>query len=161
MQLQVWLMRHGEADDPETASRDEERALTQRGRRQVSALGRWLNERCEAPQLILHSPLRRALETAQAFGEAFDGRVPVLEDGVLSPGMRPTDLLGQLQRHSAVRVVCIGHQPDIGDCLGAWTSGGNLHMAPGAIAWVTFTGARSAGIGVLRGLLNPAWFLDR
>lgn len=161
MELQVWLMRHGEAADPDTASRDEDRALTERGRRQVMSLGHWLSERVEPPELILHSPLRRARETAQAFAQSFASGIVILEESTLSPGMRAGELLSLLQRQAAARVVCIGHQPDIGDCLATWVSGGNQQLAPGTLAVVTFNGARSAGTGVLRGLLNPMWFLDR
>jgi phosphohistidine phosphatase len=161
MELHVWLMRHAEAADPDTAACDADRALTERGRRQIAALGRWLKDRAAPPELILHSPLRRAQETAQVLAAEFDAPVSVVEDGVLTPGMRPGELLDLLQRHAAARVACIGHQPDIGECLAAWIDGGNQHLAPGALAWVTFPGPRAAGGAVLRGLLNPAWFLNR
>jgi phosphohistidine phosphatase len=161
MELQVWLMRHSEAVDPDSAPRDEERALTDRGRRQSAALGRWLNGRMESPQLVLHSPLRRARETAEAFARGFGDDVPVMELRALLPGMRSGELLDVLQRHGVARVVCIGHQPDLSQCLAMWVGGGNAQFAPGALAIVTFAAARSAGTGILRGLLNPIWFEDR
>jgi phosphohistidine phosphatase len=161
MELQIWLMRHGEAVDPAAASRDEDRALTERGRRHAAALSRWLNGRTEAPQLVLHSPLRRARETALAFAQELGDDVSVMDDSALTPGMRAGELLGTVQRHGVDRILCIGHQPDLSQCLATWVGGGNMQFAPGTLAIVTFAAARSAGTGVLRGLLNPIWFEDR
>jgi phosphohistidine phosphatase len=161
MDLEVWLMRHGDAADPDTAARDEDRALTERGRHQVTALGAWLKERAPTPDIILHSPLRRARETAHALAEGLAGGVPVLEDRALAPGMRAGGLLGALERQGHARVVCVGHQPDIGDCLSGWLGGGHASIAPGTLAVVTFSGAATVGNGTLRGFLNPLWFHDR
>ena len=160
MELQVWLMRHGEAVNPDSAPRDDERPLTERGRRQSAALGRWLSGRVDPPQLILHSPLRRARETAEAFAHEVGEGVPVMELRALLPGMRSGELLHVLQRHGVANVVCVGHQPDLGECVATWVGGCNLQLAPGALAIVTFSAARAAGTGVLRGLLNPAWFQE-
>ena len=63
--MKLWLARHGEAADTGHASSDHARQLTDLGRRQVSQLTRWLLEREEAPELILHSPLVRARQTAE------------------------------------------------------------------------------------------------
>ena len=41
-----------------------DRKLTHAGRKQVAHLGRWLKEREPRPDRILHSPLKRACETA-------------------------------------------------------------------------------------------------
>jgi len=158
MALQVWLMRHGEAADPDTASSDEQRALTERGRRQVAAMGTWLSARVEPPELILHSPLRRARETAQSLAEAL-GSVPVMVETALGPGMRGNTLLTYLQQQGMSRVACIGHQPDIGQCLSTWIGETRAQIAPGTLAIVHF--ANGSVTGALRALVDPTWFSDR
>jgi phosphohistidine phosphatase len=64
--LKLWLARHGEAVDPDEAKSDFDRVLTDSGRRRLSEVTRWLLEREEPPELILHSPLIRAKQTAEA-----------------------------------------------------------------------------------------------
>jgi phosphohistidine phosphatase len=158
-QLEVWMMRHGEAADPTASSTDSERALTPRGRQQVVALARWLADRGEPPQLVLHSPLRRARETAEAFADGYAERPAVLEDAALSPGMRASLLLTRLRQQGPLRVVCVGHQPDVGQCISEWVGGARLQVPPGLLAMVCFGTAE--GSGALRGVLDAGWFVDR
>ena len=63
--LKLWLARHGEAVDPDLARSDFHRTLTETGRQQLTGLTRWLIDRVEPPELILHSPLVRAQQTAE------------------------------------------------------------------------------------------------
>lgn len=158
MALELWLMRHGEAEDADRAGSDAERGLTERGRRQCAAVGRWLAERAEPPQLILHSPLKRARQTAEVLANG----VALQEEPELGPGMRSERLLGLLNGLGLTRVVCVGHQPDIGECLKACSESHRVQIPPGTLAVVTFsTTIATVGGGVLRGLLDPRWFSDQ
>uniref|UniRef100_A0A7C4QTQ6 Phosphohistidine phosphatase SixA n=1 Tax=Schlesneria paludicola TaxID=360056 RepID=A0A7C4QTQ6_9PLAN len=159
MLRQIWLMRHGEAADPDTACSDAERALTARGQGQVAAMARWLAGRGAAPDLILHSPLRRARETAESFAAQFPTGVPLAEEVVLAPGMQPAALWHVLQRFELNCVVCVGHQPDIGGCATTWIGGGGLAFRPGTLAMLSVAAAEPATpSGTLQGLLDPKWF---
>lgn len=158
-QLEVWLMRHGEAADPMASSTDSERALTPRGRQQVTALARWLADRSEPPQLVLHSPLRRARETAEAFAGGYSAGPAVVEEAALAPGMRAAQLLTVLRQQGLSPIVCVGHQPDVGQCIADWVGGGRLQVPPGMLAMVRFGSAE--GSGALRGVLDADWFIDR
>jgi len=158
MGLELWLMRHGEAEDADRAGSDAERGLTERGRRQCAAVGQWLAERTGPPQLILHSPLKRARETAEAFSHG----TPLQAEPELGPGMRADRLLNALNELGLSRVACVGHQPDIGQCLVDCIGSSRVQIPPGTLAVVTFSSATAViGGGALRGLLDPAWFSDR
>ncbi len=155
--LKLWLGRHGEAMDPDTAHSDFERTLTSTGRRQVRELARWLLERESAPELVLHSPLVRARQTAETIAEAIGGSVVLMEDPVLSPGFSTASLVNRLQNAGVSKVVCIGHQPDIGRCLSDLT-GTRAYVVPGTLAGIEFQGGPSIGGGALRWLADPFWF---
>lgn len=155
--LKLWLGRHGEAEDPETAGSDFDRALTSFGRRQVSEMTRWLLSREASPELVLHSPLVRARQTAEAIAEEIRGDVVILQEPVLSPGFSTARLLQRLQNAGVTKVVCIGHQPDIGRTLTEIT-GTRAFVAPGTLAGIEFHGPPAAGSGALRWLADPFWF---
>jgi broad specificity phosphatase PhoE len=76
---ELWLVRHGQslgnvardhahATDAEMldiAERDMDVPLSDLGREQAAAFGRWLAERDDAPDVVLTSPYVRAVETAE------------------------------------------------------------------------------------------------
>lgn len=65
------LLRHGKAETAAGAGGDFDRGLTDRGRRDSALIGRALAEAGIAPDLVLVSPARRAMETWQAVRAAF------------------------------------------------------------------------------------------
>ena len=156
MELELWLMRHGEAADADASGSDHGRPLTERGRRQVRQFAQWLAERQAVPDLVWHSPLRRARETAELLAEEF--QMTASEQPLLSPGMKADSLLSRLAAQAVTRAVCVGHQPDIGAALRDMIGGGRVSVSPGTCAGVGFTGPLVIGAGSLRWLADPAWF---
>ena len=156
--MKLWLARHGDASDPDHAPSDHARQLTDLGRRQVSQLTRWLLEREEAPELILHSPLVRARQTAETIAGEVGRGVIVMEERLLAPGIQTTSLLRRLSDSGVTRIVCVGHQPDMSRCLAEMLGGGRHLFSPGTIAGIEFGGVVTAGAGSLRWLADPFWF---
>jgi phosphohistidine phosphatase SixA len=156
LELELWLMRHGEAAGSDSAGSDASRPLTERGQRQVQQFARWVAERSAPPDLIWYSPLVRARQTAELVAEEF--QLTAEEQSVLSPGMDAETLLRKLAGHSVSRVICVGHQPDIGQALGEIIRGGRMSVSPGTCASVVFAGPIVSGAGTLRWLADPAWF---
>lgn len=156
--LRLWLGRHGEAVGADVAGSDFSRILTEAGRRQVCQTIRWLLTREEAPELILHSPLIRAKQTAETIAAEISGGVILLEEPLLAPGLSTSALLRRLENAGVQRVVCIGHQPDIGSSLAEMIGGGRLQISPGTLAGLEFHGPAQLGSGTLRWLIEPSWF---
>lgn len=155
----IWLARHGEAVDPDTVSSDFARTLTQRGRRQVSGLARWIKDREQPPDLILHSPLVRAQQTAETIATEFHHfSVPVQLERRLAPGIDTPELLQFLYDKAVEQVVCVGHQPDMSRCLAEMIGGGQIHYSPGSLACVQFSGLITSGAGQLVWMIDPEWF---
>ncbi len=156
--MKLWLARHGEAEDPDRTSTDFDRELTDLGRRQVRHLTRWLLDREEAPELILHSPLVRARQTAETIASEVGAGTVLLEELLLAPGIVTASLLQRLRDSGSARIVCVGHQPDMSRCLAEMIGGGRHLYSPGTIAGIEFGHAVAAGAGGLRWLADPFWF---
>lgn len=156
--MKLWLARHGKAEDPDRAASDFSRELTNRGRKQVSQATRWLLEREEAPELILHSPLVRTRQTAEIIAEEVGKKVILMEEPLLAPGIHTASLLRRLSDSGVERIVCIGHQPDMSQSLADMIGGGHHHFSPGTIAGIYFSSTIMTGSGELRWLADAHWF---
>ena len=156
--MKLWLGRHGEAVDADLATSDFDRVLSGFGRHQVAEMTRWMLLREPAPELILHSPLVRARQTAQTIAAEIREGTVVMEEPLLAPGFQTALLLRRLADSGVSRIVCIGHQPDIGRSLAEMIGGGRAQVSPGTIAGIEFHGAVTLGAGSLRWLADPFWF---
>jgi phosphohistidine phosphatase len=102
----VFLVRHAHAEPGEP---DELRGLSERGKREASALGDLLAEHATPPAVVFTSPLVRARETADAI--ATSARAEVRADERLAPGATAS-ALREVVSGQAGPVAVVGHQPD-------------------------------------------------
>jgi len=108
----LYVVRHGRAEEPRAGLRDEDRALTERGRREVRAT---LGRAGAAPARILTSPLRRARETAEIAAEMLRCPEPPVLTGALTPESSPERIWGELADHADTpEIMVVGHQPLLG-----------------------------------------------
>jgi phosphohistidine phosphatase len=112
--MRVLIVRHAEAA-PGTP--DELRTLTAAGREQARALGEELRASGLTVDAVITSPLLRARETADALALG-----PASVDDRLGPGATPDDLR-EAATGRGETVVLVGHQPDCGQAVAAFTSG--------------------------------------
>jgi phosphohistidine phosphatase len=110
--MRVTLIRHGDAGDD--APRDEERALTKKGRADVRRVGRALDRAGVHFGALIVSPLVRAVQSAEiiAAGVGFRGRVTVSDR--LVPDAFPTgvsSLLATLSAEGVTSVALVAHEP--------------------------------------------------
>ncbi|HEY6609367.1 MAG TPA: phosphoglycerate mutase family protein [Candidatus Limnocylindria bacterium] len=154
----LYFLRHGKAGSPRATS-DETRPLTERGEaalRAAAPLWRRLNLR---PDLVLSSPLSRALRTAELFCEAMGG-MPVVDDR-LRPGARWGDFARAMAPHAdARRVMFVGHEPDLSSAVMELTGAASVRMRKGGLACVEFYGIPEPGGGEIAWLLDPDLYTD-
>ncbi|MEP6812880.1 MAG: histidine phosphatase family protein [Actinomycetota bacterium] len=112
--MRVLIVRHAEAGP---GSPDDLRTLTTAGREQARGLGRRLRDEGFEPDAVLSSPLLRARETAAALalGEPE-------ADERLAPGATPDDIREAVLDRGET-VIVVGHQPDCGQAVAAFTNG--------------------------------------
>ena len=147
MDLILW--RHADA---EAGSRDLERKLTAKGRKQAARVGEWLTARLPAKYLVLASPARRARETADALGV----RYKIVER--LAPGAAPGDIIeacGWPSHKGAV--VVVGHQPDLGALAAFLVSGAEAGwpVKKGGLWWLNNRERDGDEDVVVRAVLSP------
>jgi phosphohistidine phosphatase len=112
--MRLVIVRHAEAG-PGTP--DELRTLTPAGREQARELGRRLRDEGVAPDAVVSSPLLRARETAVVLAL---GKPEV--DERLAPGATP-EAIREAVLGRGETVLVVGHQPDCGQAVAAFTNG--------------------------------------
>jgi len=149
------LLRHGIAEDagPRTGGRDEPRRLTDAGIKRMRAAARGMTALGLAPSVIVTSPLRRCVETAEIVASALGAEVH--RDERAAPGMTVDDLtdLIAMHGHDGELMVC-GHQPDLSHAVAELAGGGSVEMRKGSLALMEVHSARPNGAHLV-GLYPP------
>lgn len=154
---ELWLLRHGIAQERQPERPDAGRALTAAGRdRTAAVLDRLVAAGLRADRLI-SSPFCRARQTAELALAA--GMAPGLELAeALAPGGDPRPLLVHGWPEPIRRLLLVGHEPDLGD-LAAWLIGapaGAIRLRKAGLLVLRLAAAPpQAGAAELRLLLTP------
>lgn len=129
--MQLYFLRHGEADWPDWKKSDDERPLTDFGKKEVRDVAKFLARLKVRPDLIVTSPLPRAAQTAEI---AADYLKPKLrKDELLEPGFGMSELGTILKRHRSKALMLVGHEPDFTNVISGLT-GASLKLSKGGVA---------------------------
>ena len=131
--MQLYFLRHGEADWPGWTKPDDERPLTDFGKKEVRQLAKFLNRLKVKPDLIVTSPLPRALQTAEVAAEQL--KTKLRQDEALEPGFGIGELRTVLKRHRSKVLMLVGHEPDFSSLISALT-GASLKVSKAGVALV-------------------------
>jgi phosphohistidine phosphatase len=157
--MQLVLIRHARAEERMLFKRDRTRALTQDGGRRMRKAARGLHVLLPGLTQIATSPLLRARQTAEIVAAVYAG-IDTVSLPALSPGMAPRAVLAWLRAQPAdATLALVGHEPDLGLLAGWLLSGkqtGFVQFKKGAAALIEFSGAPTAGKGMLTWLLTAA-----
>ena len=114
-------MRHGDAVPEEDAGSDRDRWLSSRGREGARILGKLLREQHVEPDMILCSPLPRAVQTAELIAASIDYLGTISSRRCFEPAAQPR--VGANETSEAGRaVIIVGHEPSLSN-LGAYLLG--------------------------------------
>ncbi|HYS10806.1 MAG TPA: phosphohistidine phosphatase SixA [Myxococcales bacterium] len=112
--MEIYLVRHGIAEDGGEGTRDGSRALTDKGRRRFRKAARAFGRLGRKLDLILTSPLVRAVQTAEILaGETRYGTVAVLEE--LDPKFDAEAVREAVAKRAEKNktVALVGHEPQL------------------------------------------------
>lgn len=153
--MEIFILRHGEAEARGVGLPEAERALTPKGRKDLRVVLAMAKASKVAPQVILTSPLVRAQQTAAAAAKVFD--VPIVESPHLLPAASP-DLLwkeiGTMKEAEAILIA--GHEPHLSNFTRfLLESAVALDLKKGTLLRVTTRNRIGPPRGVLRWMLTP------
>jgi phosphohistidine phosphatase len=139
--VELYLVRHGIALE-ETGAPDAWRPLSGKGRRRFQKTARAFGRLGRKLDLILTSPLVRAVQTAEILaGETRHGEVEVLKE--LDPAVGTAELLEALAKRlgKAKAVALVGHEPQLSSVLATLcgVSQDDLDLKKGAIVRLDLT----------------------
>jgi len=127
------LMRHAKSSWDDSSLDDHERPLNPRGRRDAPLMGERLAESRFAPDHLLCSTAKRALETAELVVGALSHTGPVdVREGIYHA--TPRELLAAItQAGAGQRLLVVGHNPGLGELV-ELLADDDRHMPTAAIA---------------------------
>jgi phosphohistidine phosphatase len=154
--MQVYLLRHGAAEEDRSGLSDADRALTQDGRRKLRQTLQTASQADIRPTLILTSSLKRAVETAEIAQEVLGYKGELLRTEALLPGSSVEDVWDEIRVHANETViVLVGHNPLFAELAGYLLGAPELHVdvKKGSLLRIDFETLSSQPKGILR------WFL--
>lgn len=154
--MQVYLLRHGIAEENRLGKSDADRELTAEGRRRLRETLRAAAQADVKPAVILSSPLVRAVQSAEIAAEAVQYREKILRTKALLPNGRVEAVWDELRVHQDVReLMLVGHDPLFTQLAGYLLGVPELQIdfKKGAVLRVDFESFGAAPKGILR------WFL--
>ncbi len=133
--MEVFLIRHAEAEPRRPGRDDAARPLTPRGRKRMVRATQGLKRLGLGFDRLYHSPWLRAVETGNVLAPLVRGESVVTARLAESPGLALLDEL------SGARVALVGHQPWLGELLALLTSsdpklGPHFAFGKGGLAWL-------------------------
>lgn len=158
--MNLYVLRHGIAEDYADSGRDSDRKLTEEGILKIKASARALQLLDISFDLILASPFARARKTAELVAQGLGLLDSVQICPALASGEPLEPVLGILSQEFRTKdsILITGHEPDLSRLVSIYISGGTrvpVTMKKGGLARISFPEAPMAGKGVLDWLLAP------
>lgn len=160
--MDLYIIRHAIAQPlgQKNDFADEKRALTSEGRERMREAARGLRKLGVEFDLLLTSPLMRAVETSEIVAAALGlGKKEVEQSQNLAPGASADELFAEIKRHTgAESIALIGHQPDLGALISRIVQGnGNLaiDLKKGSVCCIKVSETVPTLHGNLMWLLTP------
>ncbi|MDE3198230.1 MAG: phosphohistidine phosphatase SixA [Acidobacteriota bacterium] len=156
--MELYLFRHGIAEDGKAAGPDSERQLTDEGRKKAAEVARLARKSGVTPSLILTSPYIRARQTARVAAEEMDyeGQIVTIES--LVPHGSPEAVWADIRDYSgADSVLLAGHEPLMSRLVAFFLNAPSLRieMKKAAMVRIDIESARANPHGILRWMIIP------
>lgn len=156
--MEIYLLRHGIAEDAAPGKPDSGRALTEAGRQKLRRVLARAKDAKVQPDLILSSPYRRAVETAEEAVEALGYRGKVVQTQTLVPNADPHDTWDEIRTYKTeAGVLLASHEPLMSTLLGFLLNTPTLAVdfKKAALARVDCDRFGPAPHGTLKWILTP------
>jgi len=110
--MQIYLLRHGIAEDARPGEPDADRALTGEGKDRLRRVLKRARSAELNPTAILASPYRRAVETAAVAADVLGYKGEIVRVQALTPDASPYDTWEEIRDRQAERSILLAsHEP--------------------------------------------------
>ena len=110
--MQIYLLRHGIAEDAPPGHADSDRALTGEGKEKLRRVLRRARAAGVSLSLMLSSPYKRAVETADVAAEVLGYKGKILRTRALTPDASPFDTWNEIRDcKSETAILLASHEP--------------------------------------------------
>lgn len=156
--MELYLFRHGIAEDAPPGKPDSSRALTPQGRERSAAVVKTARNAGVMPSLIVSSPYLRAMQTAEVAASEFGWKGDIVQMPSLVPHGTPEAVwsdIRDLRGESAVLLA--GHEPLMANLAAYLLNAPGLivDMKKSAMLRIDMAGTGHAPRGVLRWMIVP------
>ncbi len=156
--MQLYILRHGIAEDQKPGGKDADRALTAEGKKKLRDVLRVAQKAGVSPGLILSSPYVRAVETAEIAMDVLDYKDSLLRIDALIPSSGPEPVWEEIRVHkSASELMLVGHEPLLSTLAGYLLAAPSLavDLKKGGLVRIDIDSFGAQPRGVLKWMLIP------
>ena len=157
--MEIYLLRHGIAEDRKPGGTDAERPLTTEGREKLRRVLKRARAAGAEPTLILSSPLVRAKETAELAAGLLDYNGKIVETRALIPEASPHDVWEQLRARKDEQAILLASHEPLMSSLAAFLLDSpalQVDMKKGAIVRIDSERLGTKPKAVLKWMITPA-----
>jgi phosphohistidine phosphatase len=161
--MQIYLLRHGIAEEPESGRSDSDRALTAEGRDKLRRVLKRARSADLSPSLILSSPYKRALETAAIAADVLAYEGEIMRTRALVPEANPADVWEEIRHRPNERAVLLASHQPLMSALGAFLLSSPalvIDMKKGALVRIDCQRFGPQPSGILKWMLTPGACLE-
>jgi phosphohistidine phosphatase len=154
--MELYLLRHGIAEDH--AATDADRQLTEEGRTKVRRVMKRAASAGVSPSLIISSPYKRAVETAEIAASELGYKGKILRVGNLTPDSSPSSVWSEIREHrDEPSLLLAGHEPLFSATVAYLLGSTNamVEFKKGALLRIDISGFGAQPQGVLQWMLTP------
>src|ERR1039457_844287 len=161
--MQIYLLRHGIAEDPKPGHPDCERPLTAEGRDKLRRVLKRARTADADPSALPSSPYRRAVEPAAAAAEVFAYKGEIVRTGALEPESSPSDAWEEIRNRKNERAILLSsHEPLMSSLVAFLLDSPALRveMKKAALVRIDCDRFGPKAAGVLKWMLTPGVCLE-
>jgi phosphohistidine phosphatase len=156
--MQIYLLRHGIAEDAKPGQPDAERALTGDGRDKLRRVLKRARSADVEAGVILSSPYRRAVETAAVAAEVLGYKGEIVRIRALEPEASPFDAWEEIRRRKDERAILLASHEPLMSSMAAFLLDSpalRVEMKKGALVRIDCERFGPKAAGVLKWMLTP------
>jgi phosphohistidine phosphatase len=153
--INLYLIRHSDAEKVNPSKPDFERELTPDGEKLIFNAAKGWTKLITPFDIIVTSPFIRAVQTSEIIADVFGYKKKIIENKKLSSGCKPEEFLEAVYHLEGKNIGVVGHAPDLSVITSALisSSGAFIDFKRGMIAKVSFEGWIKLSKGLLEFLI--------